>query len=68
MEFSGKDTPPAATLHSRPKETSHDTTPAPGDYNPDLHENSPKFTFGLKVTVDKPSETPGKRTSLKQSY
>lgn len=61
----GKDTPPALSLHGRPKELKPDNFPAPGDYNPDkaekvIHDNSPKYTFGLKTNVEKPLETPGK--------
>ena len=64
MDCAGKDNAPAATLHSRPKEARADLTPAPGDYNPEksekvVHDNSPKYTFGLKTQVEKPSETPG---------
>jgi len=60
----GKDNAPAATLHSRPKGGRPDLTPAPGDYNPEksqkvVHDNSPKYTFGLKTQVEKPSQTPG---------
>jgi len=60
----GKDNPPAGTLHSRPKEARADLTPAPGDYNPEksekvVHDNSPKYTFGHKTQVEKPSQTPG---------
>ncbi|XP_039295017.1 outer dense fiber protein 3 isoform X1 [Nilaparvata lugens] len=63
LSAKGKDTPPAATLHSRPKESKSETTPAPGDYNPEksekiVHDNSPKYTFGLKTTVEKTSSTP----------
>jgi hypothetical protein len=62
--YSGKDCPPAATLHSRPKDVRADQTPAPGDYNPEksekvVHDNAPKYTFGLKTQVEKPSQTPG---------
>lgn len=69
----GKDTPPAATLHSRPKESKHETTPAPGDYNPEksekiVHDNSPKYTFGLKTAVEKTSHTPGKYNKLDELY
>lgn len=61
---SGKDNPLAATLHSRPKEVRADLTPAPGDYNLEksegiMHDTSPKYTFGLKTQVEKPSQTPG---------
>lgn len=61
--FTGKDTPPAATLHSRPKETRPDNFPAPGDYNPEksekvIHEHSPQYTFGLKTQLDKPNPNP----------
>jgi hypothetical protein len=60
----GKDNAPAATLHSRPKEGRPDQTPAPGDYKPEkavkvVHDSSPKYTFGLKTQVEKPSQTPG---------
>lgn len=62
----GKDTPPALSLHGRPKEPKPENFPAPGDYNPDkagkvVHDASPKFTFGLKTNVEKPLGTPGKR-------
>lgn len=65
LYISGKDTPPAATLHSRPKDGKADNFPAPGDYNPEkaekvTHESTPKFTFGLKTQVEKTSSTPGK--------
>lgn len=63
----GKDSPPAASLHSRPKEHKFETLPAPGDYNPEksekalsIHDNAPKFTFGLKTQPAKPVNTPGK--------
>jgi hypothetical protein len=64
MDCLGKDSPVAATLHGRPKEVRNDLTPAPGDYNPEksekvVHDNSPKYTFGLKTQVEKPSQTPG---------
>ncbi|XP_068083198.1 ciliary microtubule associated protein 1A isoform X1 [Anabrus simplex] len=63
LSAKGKDSPPAATLHGRPKDAKHYTTPAPGDYNPEksekmVHDNSPKYTFGLKTQLDKPSTTP----------
>lgn len=59
----GKDTPPASTLHSRPKEVRPDNFPAPGDYNPEkaekvIHEHSPQYTFGLKTQVEKPNPNP----------
>ncbi|CAG2069468.1 unnamed protein product, partial [Timema podura] len=55
----GKDSPPAATLHSRPKDHHVDNTPAPGDYSPEKTvDHSPKYTFGLKTQTDKPSTTP----------
>jgi hypothetical protein len=62
--YLGKDSPLAATLHSRPKDVRADQTPAPGDYNPEkyenfVHDNAPKYTFGLKTQVEKPSQTPG---------
>lgn len=61
----GKDTPPAVSLHGRPKDPKADNTPAPGDYDPEkaekvIHDNSPKYTFGLKTNKDKPVDTPGK--------
>ncbi|XP_049836172.1 outer dense fiber protein 3 isoform X4 [Schistocerca gregaria] len=67
LSAKGKDSPPAATLHGRPKDPRHDNTPAPGDYNPEKSEkvvldNSPKYTFGLKTQVEKPSTTPGPGT------
>ena len=63
--FEGKDTPPAATLHSRPKDNKVTSTPAPGDYNPEkaekvIHDSAPKYTFGLKTQLEKLSTTPGK--------
>ncbi|KAJ1529597.1 hypothetical protein ONE63_006366 [Megalurothrips usitatus] len=64
LSAKGKDSPPSATLHSRPKDCNPDATPAPGDYNPDLHDTSPKYTFGLKVQHDKPSSTPAPNTYL----
>jgi hypothetical protein len=44
-------------------------TPAPGDYNPEksekaVHDNSPKYTFGHKTQVEKPSQTPGTALSV----
>ncbi|CAH0393501.1 unnamed protein product [Bemisia tabaci] len=67
LSAKGKDTPPAATLHSRPKETKIENFPAPGDYNPEKSEkviadSSPKYTFGLKTSVDKPNTTPAPGT------
>lgn len=64
LSAKGKDTPPAVSLHGRPKDARHDNTPAPGDYNPEksekvIHENSPKYTFGMKTAVDKQVDTPG---------
>lgn len=64
LSAKGKDTPPAVSLHGRPKEQKIQNTPAPGDYNPEksektIHENSPKYTFGVKTNVDKPVNTPG---------
>ena len=64
LTHAGKDSPPAATLHSRPKESTPDATPAPGNYNPEPHETSPKYTFGLKVQHEKPSSTPGSFRAL----
>jgi hypothetical protein len=63
LSAKGKDSPPAATLHSRAKEHKGENTPAPGDYNPEksekvIHDNSPKYTFGLKTQVEKPNSTP----------
>lgn len=65
----GKDSPPAASLHSRPKDHKAENWPAPGDYNPEKsenalsnHDNAPKFTFGLKTQPSKPVNTPGKFT------
>jgi hypothetical protein len=62
--LSGKDTPPAVSLHSRPKDAKPENFPAPGDYNPDkaekvIHDNAPRYTFGLKTNVEKPVDTPG---------
>nr|CAD7441199.1 unnamed protein product [Timema bartmani] len=63
LSSKGKDSPPAATLHSRPKDHHVDNTPAPGDYSPEKTvDHSPKYTFGLKTQTDKPSTTPGKLT------
>lgn len=64
MLFIGKDTPPAVSLHGRPKESKTETFPAPGDYDPDkaekvIHDSSPKYTFGLKTNREKPVNTPG---------
>lgn len=64
FKFEGKDSPPAVSLHGRPKNAKPDNTPAPGDYDPDkaekvIHDNSPKYTFGLKTNVGKPVDTPG---------
>lgn len=69
IKFLGKDTPPAISLYSRNKETKSEITPAPGDYNPEkatnvLLDNSPKYTFGLKTQVEKPSTTPGERNLM----
>lgn len=63
--ISGKDCPPAVSLHSRSKDEKIENTPAPGDYEPQksdnfIHDNSPRFTFGLKTQVEKPNATPGK--------
>ncbi|CAH1127285.1 unnamed protein product [Ceutorhynchus assimilis] len=63
LSAKGKDTPPALSLHSRPKDPKSDNFPAPGDYNPDkaekvIHDASPKYTFGLKTNVGKPLDTP----------
>nr|CAD7194866.1 unnamed protein product [Timema douglasi] len=59
LSSKGKDSPPAATLHSRPKDHHVDNTPAPGDYSPEKTvDHSPKYTFGLKTQTDKPSTTP----------
>lgn len=60
----GKDNPPAASLHGRPKEAKGDNFPAPGDYNPDkgdkvVHDTSPKYTFGLKTNKEKYGDSPG---------
>lgn len=65
LSAKGRDTPPALSLHGRPKEQKNDNTPAPGDYNPEkcekiVHEASPKYTFGVKTNVEKPVNTPGK--------
>ncbi|PSN53637.1 Outer dense fiber protein 3 [Blattella germanica] len=54
LSAKGKDSPPAATLHSRPKDARSDMTPAPGDYNPEksdktVLDNSPKYTFAPNV-------------------
>lgn len=67
--FPGKDTPLAVSLHGRPKEPKPENFPAPGDYNPDkagkvIHDNSPKYTFGLKTNVEKPLDTPGKSADI----
>ncbi|XP_074039366.1 ciliary microtubule associated protein 1A isoform X11 [Leptinotarsa decemlineata] len=63
LSAKGKDTPPALSLHGRPKEPKPENFPAPGDYNPDkaekvIHDNAPKYTFGLKTNVEKPLGTP----------
>ncbi|XP_018336730.1 outer dense fiber protein 3 isoform X4 [Agrilus planipennis] len=63
LSAKGKDTPKAASLHGRPKDCKGDNTPAPGDYNPDkaekvIHDNAPKYTFGLKTNREKPLDTP----------
>uniref|UniRef100_A0A8D9F4N3 Outer dense fiber protein 3 n=1 Tax=Cacopsylla melanoneura TaxID=428564 RepID=A0A8D9F4N3_9HEMI len=65
LSAKGKDSPPAASLHSRAKEHKSDSMPAPGDYNPEKsehslsnHDNAPKFTFGLKTQPAKPVNTP----------
>nr|AGM32679.1 uncharacterized protein [Coptotermes formosanus] len=67
LSAKGKDSAPAATLHSRTKGARPDLTPAPGDYNLEksekvVHDNSPKYTFGHKTQVEKPSQTPGPGT------
>lgn len=69
--FAGKDTPPASTLHSRPREHQVENTPAPGDYNPEksekvIHDASPKYTFGLKTQVEKTSSSPGQLIFIKK--
>lgn len=53
------------SLHGRPKEAKSENFPAPGDYDPNkaekvIHDNSPKYTFGLKTNKEKPVDTPGK--------
>jgi hypothetical protein len=63
LSAKGKDTPPAVSLHSRPKDAKPENFPAPGDYNPDkaekvIHDNAPRYTFGLKTNVEKPVDTP----------
>lgn len=45
---------------------------APGDYDPEksaatLLDSAPKYTFGLKTQVYKPSDTPGKLWKLIES-
>ncbi|CAH0560738.1 unnamed protein product [Brassicogethes aeneus] len=64
LSAKGKDTPLAVSLHGRPKSPKAENFPAPGDYNPDkaekvIHDNSPKYTFGLKTNLEKPLDTPG---------
>ncbi|XP_063237800.1 ciliary microtubule associated protein 1A-like isoform X2 [Bacillus rossius redtenbacheri] len=60
LSSKGKDNPQASTLHGRPKDHHVDATPAPGDYSPEklVLDHSPKYTFGLKTQLDKPSTTP----------
>ncbi|CAH0560735.1 unnamed protein product [Brassicogethes aeneus] len=63
LSAKGKDTPLAVSLHGRPKSPKAENFPAPGDYNPDkaekvIHDNSPKYTFGLKTNLEKPLDTP----------
>ncbi|CAA9995323.1 unnamed protein product [Nesidiocoris tenuis] len=60
----GKDCPPAVSLHSRSKDEKIENTPAPGDYEPQksdnfIHDNSPRFTFGLKNTTPNTYKIPG---------
>lgn len=64
FKWTGKDNPPAVSLHGRNKEPKPENFPAPGDYDPDkaekvIHDNSPKYTFGLKTNKEKPIDTPG---------
>lgn len=61
----GKDTPPAASLQSRHKESSKFSTPAPGEYDVQkatkaINQSTPKYTFGQKLTSEKCNSTPGK--------
>nr|CAH0099385.1 unnamed protein product [Daphnia galeata] len=54
LHHKGKDDGPAPSISGRPKESRHDITPAPGDYNPEkggkfVGESSPSFTFGAKL-------------------
>jgi hypothetical protein len=61
----GKDTPPASSLQSRPKDAKIIETPAPGEYNLEksgkvIVSSSPKYTFGIKKYEGKASQTPGK--------
>lgn len=52
------------SLHGRNKVDKVESTPAPGDYDPQKAESiildsSPKYSFGVKVQVDKVNSTPG---------
>lgn len=54
----------AISLQSRPREKKCIETPAPGQYSIDkagnqISDKAPRYTFGLKHTNDKISQTPG---------
>jgi len=71
--LAGKDTPPASTLHGRPKDPKGDCFPAPGDYSPEksdkvLHDKAPKYTFGVKTQASLKNSTPGRRKAFSQIY
>lgn len=69
----GKDTPPAASLQSRPPDMSKFSTPAPGEYDVDkgskmVVDAAPKYTFGLKTVADPKQVTPGNILMTKLMY
>lgn len=63
---SGKDRALALSLHGRTKPGKFESTPAPGDYDPQkaekiIQDSSPKYSFGIKPHAEKLSTTPGKQ-------
>lgn len=63
--MTGKDKTLASSLHGRVKNEKIESTPAPGDYDPQkavkiIQYCSPKYSFGVKTPMDKTITTPGK--------
>ncbi|KAK0075480.1 hypothetical protein PV326_011538 [Microctonus aethiopoides] len=61
--MAGKDKTLALSLHGRVKNEKIESTPAPGDYDPQKAEKiiqycSPKYSFGVKTQMDKTIATP----------